>query len=649
MMTQEQMRIYQMNLDIEATVQRLVEARRAYYGTGYAIMTDQEYDSLEDLVRQHDPNHPFFETIGHHPISLAWIKTNHNIFMGSLDKVNTREEFEKWVSKFEKNTLFSMQFKLDGLSLSLDYNSKFLKAITRGDGIEGENISPNATLMRGFKKKLPGFSGSIRAEVLLNKKDFQKINKALVEKDQYSNPRNAAAGISQRLDGKFCKYLQLIAYDINEPLDEPDKIEKLKEFGFNTPIQIIGEQELIITSFESVKQSRETLSYDIDGVVIKACSYELQQSMGTVRNKPKAQKAWKFDPPGAVTVFIEETWEVGRTGVVTPLAHLEPVNIEGAIIKKATLHNVAEIKRLNIGRGDTVMLVRRGDIIPKIVSILEHKGTPIKIPTHCPGCETKLDNDGTRLFCLNDSCPKKNFFRILNWIKVTGIDNFGESLAEELCLLGKLSSIADIYRLTRKDISSIERWGSKSANKVVENINKTKSLSPIKFLCALGIPSISESTSAELMGAFKTIEFLTQKDTEDIKKLNGFSDISANKIVEGLLKHKSEIEYLLTIISLKAGDAQSGLSFCFTGAMNQPRSYYQKLVTEQGFINKSSVVKGLTYLVCNEDRRSNKSVRAEKYGVKVISEKEFLEMIGNPEPPENSPIIENFSLFDSKE
>lgn len=278
----------------------------------------------------------------------------------------------------------------------------------------------------------------------------------------------------------------------------------------------------------------------------------------------------------------------------------------------------------------------------------------VKIPTQCPSCDRKLENDGTTLRCTYDDCPRKDFFRILNWIKVTEIDTFGESLAEELCERYHLGSIADIYRLSETDICSIERWGEKSAKKIIQNINKTKNLTPVKFLCALGIPGISESTSAELLKAFETLDNLMKQSVDDIKKLKGFSDISANKIVSGLAKNKPEMDNLLTMISLNNSNEGLGLikdSFCFSGAMEHPRSYYQKIVTQQGDTNKTSVVKDLSYLVCNEDRISNKSVKAEKYGVKIITEKEFLEMVGDIEPeveePEPKGLVEECgSLFE---
>ncbi len=649
-------------IDIQLSINKLIAADKAYESSGHPIMTDEEYDTLRALVKKQAPNHPYFEKVGHEP-SSHWEKAKHGIFMGSLEKVHSKEEFIKWASKFKPDTVYILQYKLDGLSLSLDHEeSKLVKAITRGDGTTGENIKENVDHMKVLRSEMPDFTGSVRAEILLSKTHFKEINTVLSENDKYSNPRNAASGISRRLDGKFSKYLFLMAYDLTEPLDEQDKIKRLDELGFNIPFTVVGKKEEIVDAFEKIAVEREKLPFDIDGAVIKVNSYQVQKKMGVTRNRPKAQIAWKFEPPGAATIFNEETWEVGRTGVVTPLAHLEPVIIDGSEVKKATLHNIAEIKRLGIGRSDVVMVVKAGDIIPKITKVLTHMGNPIEIPTECPSCNSKLLNDGIKLICENDDCPKKIFYRILNWIKVTKIEEFGESLADKLSEAGKLNKIFDIYRLQEEDIAVIEKWGKKSAQKVMNNIDKTYTLTPVVFLSALGIPGISEGTSEELIKAFGTIENLMEKSVDDIKALKGFSDISANNVVMGLIKYKSEITELLKVITVEEEKKGilDGLSFCFTGSMEHPRGHYQGLVKENGGTNKNSVVKNLSYLVCNEDKGSNKSQKAEKYGVQVINEKIFLEMLGitgdtpKPEPEttkvENKKIkYESYSLFDEEE
>lgn len=650
-------------MDIQTVINRLIIADSAYETTGHPIMTDEEYDPLRALAEEHSPNHPYFEKVGHN-VSSSWKKADHNISMGSLEKVHTEEEFFKWASKFKPDTIFALQYKLDGLSISLDYDTKLVKAITRGDGTIGENILNNINLMSGFKKEIPNFIGSVRAEIILLKKLFEDINSVLSEDNKYSNARNAASGISRRLDGKYSQYLQLIFYDITEPLNEQYKIKRLKKLGFETPHQVVGDKNKIADIFKTIGVLRTELPFDIDGIVIKVDSHEIQEDMGSVRKRPKAQIAWKFEPPGAATVFNTETWEVGRTGVNTPLAHLEPVIIDGSEVKKATLHNIAEIKRLGIGRGDIVKVVKAGDIIPKIIKVLTHMGNPIEIPTTCQSCKSKLQNDGIKLMCVNDDCPQKIFYRILNWVKVTKIDEFGESLANKLSEAKKLNKIYDIYRLQEEDISEIGKWGETSAKKVMANIDKTYTLTPTVFLSALGIPGISEGTSEELIKAFSTIENLIEKNIEDIKVLKGFSDISASNVVLGLIKYKAEIEELLKIITVE--EEKKGvlnkLIFCFTGSMVHSRDYYQKLVKTHGGTNKSSVIKNLSFLVCNKDKRSSKSQKAEKYGVQIIDEKTFLDMVGEldskPESKEKLEIIsvinkkiefESYSLFDEKD
>lgn len=618
-------------MTINEIVELLMKARQPYYGGDTPIMTDAEYDALENMLKQMDPDHPFFETIGSHQLSKLWKSAAHKIFMGSLEKDHEEADIRKWASKF--NEKFMLQYKLDGLSVSLNYqDSMFINGITRGeDGVVGEDIGENIRLMRGFQNYIPEFTGSLRAEIIMDKDSLERINKVIPEeKNGYSNPRNAASGISRRLDGVFCRYLQLIFYDITENIDEHLKIAKIDSFGLITPYCYIGDIDGIVQEFNNLKQIRESLPYDIDGVVIKVDSIEAQKRYGVINNRPRAQRAWKFEAPQAVTTIISCDWDVGRTGIVTPVANIEPVEIAGSIIRKSTLHNIAEIKRLGIGCGDLVMLEKRGDIIPKISKVIKHVGLDLEIPERCPSCGSTVTNDGTVLRCENDFCPKKNLNRIRNWIKVTKIESLGDSLTDVLNLSGKLNGISDLYRLQRTDISLLEGWGNSSADKIIDNINKTRQLSPEIFLAGIGIPSISDKTSKELLKNFGSIEELFTKTVEDIKKIKGFSDISATTIVDGLKKYKEEINDLLIYIKLITEVNKGrlyGLSFCFTGSMAHPRAHYETTVKDLGGDICSSVTKDLSYLVCNENKGSSKSLKAEKYGVKVITEEEFFKLI----------------------
>ena len=629
--------------ELNALAKSIAEADRAYYNPGHSIMSDQEYDAKKALLKSSDPKHPLFEKIGEKPSSL-WKKASHTIAMGSLEKVNTQEEFLAWAAKFP-GAVFIQEPKLDGLSLSIDYeNGKFVRAITRGDGIEGEVISANVRKMSGFIETLhfsqnnldmpesSGYTGSVRCEILLPIADLDRINSILADDDKYANCRNAASGISRGLDGDFCQYLILVYYDIIMDKNEDDKIRILKNHLFQTAMSVTGGVEQMITGFNQMAENRNNMPVKIDGVVIKVNSYKIQKEAGELNGRPRAQIAWKFDPPGAATYLRGVTPEVGRTGVVTPVGFVDPIEIDGSVIRRVTLHNYEEISRLGVGIDDMVMLVKRGEIIPKIESVIEHKNQPILVPTICPVCQTPLTGDRVRLYCPSDICPAKNHSRIMNWIKVTGIDNFGEATLLALGEKGTVTCIKDIYKLKKDDIASLPGYGDKSAEKILASIGASESMELPVFLSAVGIPGLSTKTAQDLVDNFHTMEGIFSAKVEDLVKVRGYSDISATQIVEGLAKFRKEIEELLEVIKLKTVPQQAGVlagkSFCFTGAMSQGRSYYQKLVAANGGKNDSSVTKTTTYLCCNEDEGSSKSQKAKQYGVKIITEQDFIAMIG---------------------
>ena len=624
-----------MDPKINQVASKLVEADKAYYSSGHPIMSDQEYDGLRAYLKSADSSHPYFSKVGDSPSDL-WTKAKHEMPMGSLEKINTQQEFLDWAAKFPGQELV-IEPKMDGLSLSIIYeNNQFKRAITRGDGFEGSDISHNVRKMVGFLETIPSgygttekFNGSVRCEIILPPKDLERINSILPEKDQYENCRNAAAGISNRLDGKFCEYLTLYYYDLVPRMYnlEDVQLDFLKAVGFNTVTYSGFSIEKLIAVYDYIKKERDTLYYKIDGVVIKFRSGEFQDQLGSVKNRPKGQIAWKFDPPGAATTLCLVLWETGRTGVVTPVGIVEPVWIDGSTISRVTLHNIAEIRRLGVGIGDIVMLVKANDIIPKITSVIEHKNVPIEIPTTCPRCKETLINNETQLFCPSDVCPAKTHLRILNWIKVVVIDHFGEALLELLEDRGLVRSIRNIYQISEEDIAVCV--GEKTAKKVMANVDKTRTVPIDKFLAGIGIVGLSTQTAIDLVENFGSVENILKISVEDLKKVHGYSDISATSIVEGLGKFEEEIRGLMQVVQVeerKIGGL-TGSSFCFTGKMENPRAYYQGLVTAHGGKNDSSVTKNTTYLVCNEDEGSTKTEKAKKQGTKVINEKEFLALV----------------------
>ena len=645
---------------------KLLETGEAYYNTGHPVMSDQEYDSLAERLKAECPDHPFFLKVGEKASSL-WEKSSHRIPMGSLEKVHTQEDFIKWAEKFGAET-FVIQPKFDGLSLSQDYERDganplrfvFVRAITRGDGIEGEDISGNVRLMKGFKSEiyppwpvLPDISYntgaannweafpdsfSVRCEILLPKNDLDRINSTLGTDDRYKNCRNAASGISRRLDGKFCQYLKLAYYDITVDIDENDKILFFSQTVSKENCFCVGGNiQNMIEVFNKFREKRGEEDVNMDGMVVKLDSWRKQKEAGfNSNNRPKGQIAWKFEPPSEATVLRGVTWEVGRTGVITPLGHVEPVCIDGSTIQNVTLHNIAEIRRLGIGLGDLVTLVKAGEIIPKIVSVIEHKNTPIKIPEKCPACGSALENNDVQLFCNNDDCKAKNFQRIMNFIKAVKIDDFGEALAGILFESGKLKTIADIFILKKEDIAELEGWGGKSADTIISNIAGKRNIEPALLLAALGIPTLSVKTAEDLIGKFETIHRVRAATVEEISSIKGYSTVSATGIVEGLKKFDGQMQEVLKRVCVKTaaqGGKLAGKSFCFTGEMSRPRTFFQELVSKNGGKNDSGVTRTTTYLVCNEGRGSSKSRKAEQYGTRIINEQEFKELVGFEEKP----------------
>lgn len=637
-------------MELNKIIELINKSREEYYVYGKSALSDSEYDALEETIRLLDPNHPILEKVGHKPSPL-WKKAVHDIPMGSLNKCHTKEDFLKWANKFPMQ-LFEVQYKLDGLSVSLNYeDSKFIRGVSRGDGFEGEDLTPNIIQMKGFRSVLAlgEFTGSVRAEILLNKSSFEAINSILPKDEQYSNPRNAAAGISRRLDGLYCKYLELYYYDISYSIDENEKINKIKNMALCSPHSQTLSIQGVLEFFDLIKKNRDELPICIDGIVIKVNSNKTQQQEGSVNNRPKAQIAWKFEPPYTQTSIKKVVWEIGRTGVLTPVAYYEPIEIAGTIVEKSSLHNAAEIKRLGIGINDVIILSKRGDIIPKCEAVIEHKGHPIEIPTICPCCGSTLTNNEVQLFCESPTCPAKELQRIMHFIKTIKIDEFGETMAEKLFTEGKLRSIADIFTLKKEDIAGIEGWGDKSAETIIGNINNQRVMAPEIFLAALGIPTLSTSTAEDLWAKFGSLDKVMAATVEDLCAIKGYSTISAIKIVEGLKECTALILTLLCYVEFEGQTKNgklNGQSFCFTGNMSSPRTYYQDIVKKLGGINNSSVTKDLSFLVCNEDQGSNKSVKAKKYGVKIITEKEFLEKAGDIPNSEPDLKIKSNSFFE---
>lgn len=616
--------------------------QKSYYD-GEGEISDAEFDRLWDELKSLDPTNPILHKVG--ADSGNFPKAPHVMPMGSQEKAATPEEFLAWAEK-HSYAEFLVEYKLDGASLELQYkNGKLLRAVTRGDGEIGDVITENALKMQGVISEISqDFTGGIRGEVIMT----HQVHKSLYS--DKANCRNAANGLMKRKDGSGSENLTLIAYDVwategEQPFDDEEgKLLFLKKNNFNTvPLKIAKSAHEVIAYREQVMENRKNLDYDIDGLVIKEREVNHEDAS---RDRPDRQIAFKFSLEEAVSVLRSVEW--GENGATyTPVAVFDPVELNGTTVKRASLVNTNLIKSLDLKIGSHVVVVKRGEIIPKIISVVQSSQdevfSEIEIPCKCSTCGTPLVDEGTRLYCPNRNCNKKVLHQLLKWVAVVDIRDLGETLVTSLFKTGKVKSIGDFYALTVQDLTpyfldneSLES-GKKSlgAEKVFNSIQSHKKIPLAKFISGFDIEGIGETVVETLMqSGYSTLDKMLSASEPQIASVYRFAEILAHTFVSGLQENRSEMEQLVSsgTIELVQGEKKgtlSGLSFCFTGEMKtMKRADAQNLVKENGGSVKSSVVKGLSYLVTNDTTSgSSKNRKAAELGVPVINEDEFLKLV----------------------
>ena len=622
----------------------IVKYQDSYYN-GEAEISDAEFDKLWDELKSLDPGNAILHRVGKD--SGNFQKVRHVMPMGSQEKAANPEEFFAWAVKHSYQE-YLVEFKLDGASLELQYeDGKLLRAVTRGDGSVGDDITANAKKFRGVVASLScdgkslSFTGGIRGEVVMTHD---------VHKNHFSdkaNCRNAANGLMKRKDGEGSEYLTFIPYDVwatdgNQPFDDEEgKIKWLKSCGFNpVDIFIAHSAEEVIEYRAKVMEERKSLDFDIDGLVIKERVVNHEDAL---RDRPDRQIAFKFSLEEAVSVVRKVEWnESGAT--YTPVAVFDPVDLNGTTVQRASLANPNVMRELGVKIGSHVVVVKRGEIIPKIERVIEGEGetSDVVYPVKCAACGSELIDDGSKLYCPNRKCSKRVLHQLLKWVSVADIRDLGETLVTALFNAGVLESVSDIYALdvekltpfflTDESISKEKK--SLGAEKVYRSIQSHRNLSLSKFIAGFDIEGIGETVVEKLMdGGFNTLEKIFAASREEIAGVYGFADLMAETLLRGLEENKEEMESLLKdgIISLTvtAGGTLEGKSFCFTGELRtMKRADAQNLVKEKGGSVKSSVVKGLSYLVTNDTSSgSSKNKKAAELGIPVITEDEFLEMV----------------------
>lgn len=630
-------------------VEKLLKLSDAYYNNN-SIISDKAFDKLYDEFKLMFPNDPFLKTIGS-PISSTskWNKANHQIPMGSLNKVINEIEFNDWIRKTKINE-FCISEKLDGISLGIEYdNGNLVRAITRGDGYLGEDITKNVKSMQNVKLQLQNFTGSVRGEIILKQKDFEQIIN--IQKQRNENPiknlRNGASGLAKRYDGKYSEFLSVVYFDITGNYHtKNDKFKYLEQLGL--PTSLIGnfdnnEVIRIYNKYESEK--RASLDYEIDGIVIEANNIVEYENLGELNHRPKGSIAWKFSSIKKETNLLGIIWQLGKSGTLTPVAELEPIQVGGVTIRRASLHNLDNFKKLKLYKNCKVLIKRAGDVIPDIIKVTSKYNNEelFKPVSMCLVCNTPTKEDGKFLICPNKNCDGAKIGNIKKWINVTEMKSqgIGDKTIMKFYDLGLITDPADLYEIKESDIYNIEGFGNRSAEKFVEIVQSHKNLTLQNFVGGLNIHNFSRSMVTLLINAnYDTLQKIVDITFDELIAIKGIEQKIADSFLNGIVEKKQLIQKLLnkgiTIMkNIINGEKLKGLSFCFTGKVEvinengdrYKRSMLESLVKDNGGI-VSSVNSNLKYLVqADISSKSNKSVKAKNLGVKIITDKDFLMML----------------------
>jgi DNA ligase (NAD+) len=648
-MTQEQ---------YQEKIQHLKKWAHAYYVEDNPIATDEEYDILYHEVLEYERVNP--EQVAEDSptkrvggvVRDEFSKAKHIKRMWSMEDVFNRDEVIEWLERVEKNVGECEYFcepKFDGASMNLLYEGgKLVRAITRGDGVIGEEVTDNVRTIRSVPLTID-YNGliEIRGEVVIRKDDFEKINEERLEAGEalFANPRNAAAGSLRQLDSSITAKRRLVFYPWGlgenslEHRKLSEKMNYIYTFGFLEPpfaqdCQGIDEIEAF---YRMLIEKRDEIPMMMDGMVLKVDEVSKQEDLGYTVKVPKWMCAYKFPAIEKVTKINAITLQVGRTGVVTPVAEIEPVNIEGAIVSRATLHNFDESERKDIHIGDSVIIIRSGDVIPKIIKVLEDRrdGSEMVVyrPTECPTCHSELLDEGTLIKCQNLHCPDRVINSIIHFARkgCMNIDGLGNKIVELLVKEGIIKDILDLYFIKYEDLEPLEGFKEKRINNLIAAIQATKGVPLYRLINAMGIEHIGEVASKAL-----AMEFglgIVDAVFEQVVALDGIGEEMANSLLEFMrVNHDFVLQLFETIEPTveEKKEAQEnpfkGKTVVLTGTMSVSRGEIKEMLEDLGAKVSGSVSKKTDYVIYGEDAGSKLS-KAESLGVKTLTEDDMRTML----------------------
>lgn len=638
-----------------------------YYVEENPYLSDFDYDKMFTELKELEEKYPLLKTpdsptqrVG--SVSEKFFSHTHKYRLYSLDNTYSAEELKKWYERvckeYSKKLQLVCELKIDGLAIALTYDKGlFTLGVTRGDGVTGENITPNLKTIKAIPLKLfEPKTLEVRGEIYMPKTSFEKLNEESLAKGEkvFANPRNAASGSLRQLDSKITakRDLSMFTYTgIFEDAEDKnikthyDGMMYLKKLGFkvNPNIRLVDDIQGAIDYCNEWATKRFDLNYATDGVVIKVNDFAIQKDLGFTARAPKWATAFKFPPEEVATKVLDIEVNTGKTGIVTPVAILEPVQLAGSTVARASLHNFDEIKRLDIRIGDTVLIKKAAEIIPKVVKVMDtdiHESLPVvKPPKICPSCGAKLvERCGeVGLYCQNPDCGSLMCAKIEFWASkdAMDIDNVGPSLIQQLYDKKFISNPVDLYRLTMQDLMQLDLVKEKSAMNIYTSIQESKTKPLNRLLTALGIRHVGKETADILSGEFATLDDIKNADVEQLANIEGIGEIIAQSIYdffheERNVKMIEELKELgvnpVSKVKPKS-DKLTGKTFVLTGTLqNMTRDEASAIIKSHGGKTSSSVSKKTSYVLAGENAGS-KLDKAQNLGVIILTEDDFLEMI----------------------
>jgi DNA ligase (NAD+) len=640
---------------------KLIAYSDSYYNEHISLITDKEFDillkELEDIEEAH-PEWVREDSLTKRPgISVMGEKQKHGRPMLSLQNTYNKEEIEEWYNKMVKDfgvKDFITEYKYDGVSFSAIYeNGKIVKGLTRGDGEYGEDITQNLKLINDLQLDLTKrFSGEVRGEIIMEKSEFERINIS----GNYANPRNLTSGTLKLLDVERFKERKLRAFvywleDAKYPTHK-DCLNHLSNEGFNVgEYYVANDFSTLWDNILAIEKNKKSVDYDIDGAVIKVNQRDLWGKIGGTSKFPHWAKAYKYEPDTMITTVKDVEFWVGRTGKITPVAILEPVFLAGSTVQKATLNNKVYMENLDIQIGDKVDIKKAAEIIPFINHVVKdlrltdgQTRTKVTFPTHCPECGTKLkklNDEHQDYYCTNDDCPARIVGKIVKFTTDMEIDGFAEIMVEKLYNAGFLCSFEDLYNLKthREEILQLDRMGDKLIDRLLKNIEDSKTQKLEKFIASLGIWNVGKSVGKALVKEFGTLKLIMGAGKEELLAMDDVGDTIANAIYD-YFRNPANKKMIQTLIdnyglNLQEGDISQkvdalsldGKNFCITGALSLKRDDYIELIENLGGKVVGSVSKNTHYLITNDKTTgTSKNIKARELGVPIINEEEMLTM-----------------------